>query len=228
MPDDNKDQAKAITATLPVNELRDYHLINRELKILLDRGATRVRLTGVEGQRLLLEGLAGPWSAIVTVEGWVGPEFAAGLDAAGLTVVVSGGAADGLGRSVRGGSIVVMGDAGAAAGYRLEGGRVVVAGASGPRAGLEQGGGQLILAGPTGALAGERQRGGLLVLLSPVVGPDAGRGRSGGAVLRAGDADADRGSVESYRKAVVGLRDWLPPTIGLGTWRVSPDDAAGA
>jgi glutamate synthase domain-containing protein 3 len=218
MPD-----AHPITPILPVNELRDYHLINRELKVLLDRGATHVRLTGVEGQRLLLAGLSGGWNAVVRVDGRVGPEFSAGLDATGLIVVVSGGAADGLGRSARGGSIVVLGDAGAAAGYRLDGGTVVVAGVSGPRAGLEQAGGTLLLGGPTGPLAGERQRGGLLAVLSHA-GADAGRGRSGGSVLRAGEP-GDRVAIEDYRATVAGLRDWLPPTIGLGAWRV--DDAVG-
>ena len=62
-----------------VPEVRDYTKINAELTRLLDAGHRRVRLAGVDGQRLLARGLRGDWSAEVIVEGNAGPELAADL-----------------------------------------------------------------------------------------------------------------------------------------------------
>jgi hypothetical protein len=72
---------------VPVNEIRDYLQVNTQVAKLLDTGAGRIRLTGVEGQRLLLSGLAGPWRAVVEVEGRAGPELAAAIHAPELVVI---------------------------------------------------------------------------------------------------------------------------------------------
>src|SRR5690606_34023713 len=60
---------------IPVALVRDYEQINRELTIALDLGRRLVRLTQVEGQRLLASGLRGGWEAVVEVVGNAGPEL---------------------------------------------------------------------------------------------------------------------------------------------------------
>ena len=77
------DSGSVKLSTLPPSDQR----VNAELARHLDEGARRVRLTGVEGQRLMAAGLAGPWDAVVELEGRAGPELAAAMDAPGLTVV---------------------------------------------------------------------------------------------------------------------------------------------
>ncbi|MGE3820991.1 MAG: glutamate synthase [Isosphaeraceae bacterium] len=166
-----------------VPDLRDYHLINKEVETHLNAGRRRVRLIGVERQRLLLSGLAGPWDAVVDVEGDVGPEFAEGLCAPNVTVICRGNASDGLGLGMEAGFVVVLGDAGPAVGYAMRGGTLVVKGRAGPRAGLNQVGGELILLGSVGGLAGERQSGGLISVVEGNCGPFLGRGRRGGELL---------------------------------------------
>jgi glutamate synthase domain-containing protein 3 len=176
---DGPDPDPALPA-LSIPEIRDYQRINAELVVRLDAGHRRVRLVGAEGQRLLVSGLSGGWDAVVEIEGYAGPELAAGLDAPRLTIVCRGPAADGAGSGLRAGNLVIEGDTGAAAGYAQRGGWIVVAGNAGPRAGLNQAGGVLVLLGVVGQLAGERQSGGLLFAATDLLGPHAGRGRRGG------------------------------------------------
>jgi glutamate synthase domain-containing protein 3 len=165
---------------LPVNEVRDYHLINSQVAHWLDEGHGLIRLTGVGGQRLLLAGLRGAWRARIEVLGLAGPELAAELDAPGLIIVSRGGARDGVGRSLRAGTVVLRDAADECVGYRQTGGLVVALGSVGARAGLELRGGVLVLGGPAGHLVGERQRGGRIVALGRPLGPMAGHGRTSG------------------------------------------------
>jgi glutamate synthase domain-containing protein 3 len=170
-------------SVVSVPDIRDYHLVNAEVVRRLDAGQRCIRLVGAEGQRLLVAALTGSWDAVVEVEGQVGPELAAGLDAPGLTVVCRGPAADGAARGLRSGLVVLRDDVGVAVGYAQVGGAIVVAGAAGPRAGLNQAGGDLVLLGSVGALAGERQAGGRVFAVAGRLGPHAGRGRRGGRFL---------------------------------------------
>ena len=62
-----------------VAEIRDYERINAEMVQRLDAGRQKILLKGAEGQRLLLAGLAGPWTAVVEIEGNAGPELAAAV-----------------------------------------------------------------------------------------------------------------------------------------------------
>jgi glutamate synthase domain-containing protein 3 len=151
-------------SSIPVPELRDYHEINKELVRHLGLGRTHVRLEGVEGQRLLVSGLTGPWEAVIEVDGNAGPEVAAEMDAPGVTVVCRGTAADGAGRGLIAGTLIILGAAGAATGYLQRGGLIVAAGDAGPRPGLCQREGDLVLLGRAGLLAGERRTGGRLFL----------------------------------------------------------------
>jgi glutamate synthase domain-containing protein 3 len=188
-------------AALPVNEVRDYHRINLQVAQWLDAGIRRIRLTGVEGQRLLLAGLAGPWSAEIDVEGFAGPELATDLNAAGLVIRGHGGAADAAGSHLWAGSLLILGPAGDGVGYRQGGGLIVVAGGAGHRAGLEQSGGTLVLVGPAGRLAAERQRGGSLLALRGA-GPHLGRGARGGDRWVGGEDEARREVEPLWREAM--------------------------
>jgi glutamate synthase domain-containing protein 3 len=201
-------------AVLSVPDIRDYDRINAELVQRLDEGARLVRLAGAEGQRLLASGLKGTWNAVVEVEGRVGPEFAAEVNAPGLTLVCHGAAADGAGRSLRAGCVAILGDAGVAIGYAQEGGTVVVAGSVGPRAGLNQRGGDLVLLGDVGPLAAERQSGGRVFVFDRRLGPHAERGRRAGKVVRlAIEADPlvnlDAEDASTFRAIACVLRPWL-------------------
>jgi glutamate synthase domain-containing protein 3 len=177
-----------------VPELRDYHQINAELVRRLNRGDRHVRLDGVAGQRLLVQGLRGSWQALVEIVGDAGPELAAGLDAPGLTVVCRGPAADGAGRAIESGRLVILRQAGTALGYAQRGGLIVAAGGCGPRAGLQQRGGDLIVLGRAGSMAGERQSGGRLFLARDPSRRHDGRGRRGGRLVLLDRAEPDAGT----------------------------------
>jgi glutamate synthase domain-containing protein 3 len=166
-----------------VPELRDYQQINAELSRRLERGQAHVRLEGVEGQRLLVLGLSGPWHAVVEIDGNAGPELAAELDAPGLTVVCRGSAGDGAGRGLSAGSLVILGPAGTALGYGQEGGLIVATRPVGPRAGLRQRGGNLVLLDRCGPLAGELLAGGRLFVRQDLAGPLLGSGAAGGRIV---------------------------------------------
>lgn len=204
-----------VEAVLPVNEIRDYHRINLQVMQWLDAGIRHVRLTNVEGQRLLLAGLRGSWEARIDVEGVAGPELAVGLDAPGAVVYARGGAADAAGCHLRGGRLLLLGRAGDGVGYRQEGGLIVVAGPSGHRAGLEQAGGTIVLVGLAGRLAAERQRGGTLLALQGA-GPHFGRGARGGSRWLGDGAAASRDAEPLWQAANVAHGPFLRETMFAG------------
>ena len=212
-------------SVLSIPEIRDYDRINAELALRLDAGQSHVRLIGAEGQRLLLAGLSGEWSAQVEIEGKMGPELAASLDAPGLTVIARGATGDGAARGLRAGRVIILGDAGDALGYVQEGGIVLAAKGAGHRAGLGQRGGLLAVLGTLGRLAGERQSGGRFYAYADRLGPHAGHGRSGGSLIRLApdaasgpdlgiapdDAEIFRGLL---REAAPWIAGFLPPSEG--------------
>ncbi len=178
---------------LSVPEIRDYSRINAELIALLNVGHPRVRLVGVDRQRLLLFGLRGAWRAVVEVEGHAGPELAAELDAPDLIVACTGSVGDGAGRSLRAGRLWIAGHAGASLGYNLEGGTIALGGNAGTRLGLQMRAGLILVGGSVGRLAGERQTGGR-ILIAGEIGHNPGLGAQGGRMVtldRASDADRE-------------------------------------
>jgi glutamate synthase domain-containing protein 3 len=168
---------------IPVALVRDYQQINREVRLALDSGHRLIRLTEVEGQRLLASGLRGPWTAVIEVIGNAGPELGAELDAPGITILCHGSAADGAGRGLRSGRLAIAGRSGDAPGAWMAGGAIVVRGTTGHRAGLRQRGGSLVLLGAAGRLLADRQSGGLLVAEGNLISSASGRGRSGGSLV---------------------------------------------
>lgn len=196
--------------SLSVAEIRDYAQINAYLAGALDRGAKVVRLSGVDGQRLLGFRLQGPWNAVIEVEGRAGPELAAEMDAPGLSVVALEGAADGAGRGLAAGRVVVLGPASDGLGYAMLGGSVLALSGAGARAGLRQNGGLIAIAGPVGPLAADRQSGGTFWALSGPVGGHPGRGRQAGRLIAPGFDEANASDTQMLKGAGSGLGPWLP------------------
>lgn len=184
MPDvgaDRQDRGKPDGGrSIPVPELRDYQQINAELVRLLDLGTRRIRLEGVEGQRLLVAGIQGPWNAVIEVDGNAGPELAAAVDAPGLTVICRGSSLDGAGRGLVRGTLLLVGATGVAVGYAQRGGRIVAGDVAAARAGLGMMGGDLFLLSRVGPLAGERQAAGRIFHLRDGLPPHLGHGARGG------------------------------------------------
>jgi glutamate synthase domain-containing protein 3 len=214
--------------SLAVSELRDYHVINREVLGHLDRGRSLIRLAGVEGQRLLLHGLRGDWAATILVEGDAGPELASEMDARKLAVICTGRAADGAGRGLISGTLVVLGASGTALGYGQSGGSIAAWSAIGPRAGLDQAGGRLVLASAVGRLAGERQRGGTLVLLGAEVAGNLGHARRGGRLVSPAGRVSGTAAMGAQDVAAIGeiasrCAAWAPEfAVGLSVQSESP------
>jgi glutamate synthase domain-containing protein 3 len=218
---DGEELLKAVPdSILPVPEIRDYQRINAELVARLDQGQTFIRLSGVEGQRLLVAGLQGPWTALVEVEGDAGPELAAGLNAPGLTVVVTGSSADGTAAGLRAGRLICNGPAGDLLGARQEAGSVLALAGAGHRAGLAQSGGVLVVLGTVGRLAGERQSGGRFYAVGDQLGPYAGHGHRGGTLIRltrppvlepgaAADPDLPHEDAEILRSSLAAAGTWI-------------------
>jgi hypothetical protein len=202
---------------LSIPEIRDYDRINAELAVRLDAGLAHVRLIGAEGQRLLLAGLSGAWSALVEIEGNTGPELGAALQAPGLTIVVRGTTGDGAASGLRAGNVILLGRTGEALGYAQESGTVLAAAGAGHRAGLGQRGGVLVALGPIGRLAGERQAGGQFFAEADRLGPYAGHARRGGSFLRlsrgpesAPDFGLAPDEAETYRSVLRSAEPWIP------------------
>ncbi len=202
-------------ALVDVAEIRDYAQINAHLVQALDRGARVVRLTGVDGQRLLGFRLKGPWNAVIEVDGPAGPELAAEMDAPNLRVVALQNAADGAGRGLRAGRLLILGSVADGLGYSMLGGSILALGGAGARAGLRQQGGLLAISGPVGPLAAERQSGGTFWSLAGPIGNHPSRGRRGGRLLANGFDTPDTPDRAQLRDATLGLEPWLPPE---GNW----------
>jgi formylmethanofuran dehydrogenase subunit C len=205
--------AELTAPVVPVPEIRDYQRINAQVAQWLDEGHRRVRLTGVDGQRLLLSGLSGSWPALVEIEGDAGPELGAGVRAPNLVMVCRGNAADGAGRDLAAGCLVITGTAGDAVAYRLAGGTVVVQGAAGHRAGLEMSGGSLVLCGSVGRLAADRQRGGRIYVVNGPIGPHPAHASTGGRLICA--SEIFPGSTPPTAEDLRALADILSSVQGL-------------
>jgi glutamate synthase domain-containing protein 3 len=216
--DDSRSPTIPDEVVLSVQEIRDYRAINAEIVRSLARGCRMIRLAGVRGERLLASGLDGPWDAVVDIDGDVGPEVAAGVDAPTLTIVCRGRAADGGASGLRAGRLLVLGGVGTAFGYAQRGGLAVAAGEAGARAGLCQAGGDLVLLGGAGPMVGERQSGGRIFAFADRLGRHAGRGNRGGRLigLSPGASPDQLAERAALREALAPVRPWLGSALGSG------------
>ena len=176
-----------------------YRRLNELVHEALARGARRLRLQGVNGQRYLADGLRGE-DIEMQIDGVPGNDLAAFMD--GPSVEVLGNAQDGIGNTMNAGRVVVHGDAGDVAGYGMRGGSIYIRGNAGYRVGIhmkEYAGSRpaIVVGGRVGAFLGEYMAGGLIIVLGlgagsrPLVGDYCGTGMHGGVIAVRGRLDEE-------------------------------------
>jgi glutamate synthase domain-containing protein 3 len=189
---------KGDTATIDARGVY-YRQLNEAVRGVIADGATRVRITGVNGQRYIGNAISGK-DVRIEIEGVPGGDMAMFMD--GPTVVTSGNAQDGVANTMNAGTVIVDGDAGDVLGYAMRGGRVFVRGDVGYRVGIHMKAFEdripvICCGGNARAFFGEYMAGGVLVLLGrnaqfpdqPLIGPFCGSGMHGGVIYIRGKVD---------------------------------------
>jgi glutamate synthase domain-containing protein 3 len=179
-----------------------YSELNEAIRAEIARGATLLRVSGVNGQRYIGTGLQGV-GVKIEVHGTTGNDAAMFAD--GVEVEVHGNAQDGVGNTMSGGRVIVHGDAGDVLGYGMRGGRIFIRGDVGYRVGIHMKAfgtavPVLVCGGKARDFFGEYMAGGMLVLLGmntrdatqPIAGSFLGTGMHGGVIYV-------RGSVEPWQ-----------------------------
>jgi glutamate synthase domain-containing protein 3 len=161
----NRDTSTLNILRIHLPEWRDSLAVNQEIRRALRSGRTQIHLTGARGDRLLLNGIDGPYAGRIRIDGDVGTELARDLDAENLFVVVNGSAGAGAGMGMKAGTLCVTGPCGALLGSRMQGGTIWALGSVGTRAGHRALGGTIRTAGATGALTLDRHCGGQCVTI---------------------------------------------------------------
>ncbi len=175
-----------------------YRRLNELVREVVRRGARRIEIVNVNGQRYIAVGLQE--KVRVDIHGVPGNDLAAFCD--GAEVVVHNNAQDAVGNTLNSGRVIVHGDAGDVIGYGMRGGEIFVRGDVGYRVGIhmkeEPRRKPLLVVGGTAAdFLGEYQAGGRLVVLGltdsarrgTVVGDYCGTGMHGGALYLRGQVD---------------------------------------
>jgi glutamate synthase domain-containing protein 3 len=176
-----------------------YRDLNVSVREAIARGATRVELLNVNGQRYIADGLDG--TANIEVHGVPGNDLGAFMN--GATVTVYGNAQDAVANTMNAGKIVVHGSAGDVLGYGMRGGKLFVRGNVGYRVGIHMKGYKkqipvIIAGGSARDFLGEYMAGGILIVLGldsqkvnsvmphvnsvPVAGDYIGTGMHGGTI----------------------------------------------
>lgn len=141
-------------------EWRDSLAVNQEIRRCLRTGHTDFLLTGARGDRLLLNGIDGPYEGRIRIDGDVGTELARDFDAERIVVLVNGSAGSGAGMGMKSGTLYLRGPAGALLGTGMRGGEILAFGPVGSRAGHRATGGIIRLASEPGPMALDRSPGG--------------------------------------------------------------------
>ena len=134
--------------------------INAEIKRLISRGTTDIRVEGPGARHNLGVALLQP--ADITFDGSVGYYCAGMID--GPTVGINGSAGWGLAESMLNGTVIVRGSAGNGAAATIRGGTVVIHGHAAARAGVSMKGGVVLIAGNCGYMAGFMAQKGTLIV----------------------------------------------------------------
>lgn len=171
----------------------DFRELGRNIRQAVARGARRIYLEGVCGQRYIAAGLTGDVS--VVVRGVPGNDLGAFMDGPHIRVI--GNVQDAVANTMSGGEIVVHGHARNVLCYAMRGGRVYVRGDAGYRAGINmKAAGDrcpvLVIGGAAGGFLGEYMAGGRIVVLGTITGGWTGAGMHGGAICLRGGASPDR------------------------------------
>jgi glutamate synthase domain-containing protein 3 len=143
-----------------------YRELNARLRDAVAKGAHRIELRNVCGQRYIGTDLGGPVE--IEIFGTPGNDLGAFMD--GPRIIVRGNAQDGCGNTMNEGEIVIHGHAGDVIGLSARGGEIFVRDDVGYRAGIhmkEYSGKKpvLVIGGTAQDFFGEYMAGGILILL---------------------------------------------------------------
>ncbi|PKM83407.1 MAG: hypothetical protein CVU89_01290 [Firmicutes bacterium HGW-Firmicutes-14] len=174
-----------------------YRLLNDRIQEAVKDGATKIILTGVNGQRYIGTRVDRPVE--IEIEGVPGNDLGAYMN--GSTIIVRDNGQDAIGNTMNSGKIVIHGHAGDVLGYAMRGGKLFIRGDVGYRVGIhmkEYGANIpiLVIGGSAGSFLGEYMAGGILVILGlnrkpgePVAGDYLGTGMHGGVIYLRGNVD---------------------------------------
>lgn len=177
----------------------DFRKLNEKVHAQVHRGAKKIVLENVNGQRYIGCGLIS--QVAIDVHGVPGNDLAAFMD--GPTINVWGNVQDATANTMNSGKVVVHGSAGDVLGYAMRGGKVYVEGDVGYRVGIHMKSYKknvpvIVAGGTAGDFFGEYMAGGIMILLGlyrgekPLVGEWVGTGMHGGKIFL-------RGRVEDWQ-----------------------------
>lgn len=171
-----------------------YKVLNSMVEDSLNKGAKKIKLVNVNGQRYIAAGVKG--KVEIEIHGTPGDDLGAFMD--GPIITVYGNAQDGIGNTMNSGMIIVHGDARDIVGHSMRGGKIFVNGDVGYRVGIhmkEYKGNYpvIVAAGVAGDFLGEYMAGGRVVILGinreqeDIVGDWVATGIHGGALYIRGE-----------------------------------------
>ncbi len=148
-----------------------YRELNARLKDAVAKGADRVELRNIYGQRYIGTGLSKPVD--IEIFGTPGNDLGAFMD--GPRITVHGNAQDGCGNTMNAGEIIVHGHAGDILGLSARGGNIFVREDVGYRAGIHMKEYKdkkpiVVIGGTSQDFLGEYMAGGVLILLGLTLG----------------------------------------------------------
>lgn len=166
-----------------------YKALNYMIEEALNKGAEKIKLINVNGQRYIADGVKG--SIEIEIHGTAGDDLGSFMN--GPRITVHGNAQDGIGNTMNAGMIIVHGDARDIVGHSMRGGKIFVNGDVGYRVGIhmkEYKGNYptIIAAGVAGDFLGEYMAGGRIIILgikdgkSEIVGDWIATGIHGGII----------------------------------------------
>ena len=193
-----------MSMTMSVTEIIDasgqyYRDLNQKLRAAVERGAKKIVLTNIAGQRYIGTNLFGTTDSEglkeldIEIQGTPGNDLGAFLD--GPTITVKGNVMDGSGNTMNRGRIVVHGRAGDITGFSARGGEIFIKGNAGYRVGIhmkEYGETRpvMVIGGTTQDFLGEYMAGGVVIILGLTLKPGedyycshVGTGMHGGAIF---------------------------------------------
>lgn len=179
-----------------------YKALNKLIEDAMNKGAKKIKITNVNGQRYIGDGIKG--NVEIEIHGTPGDDLGSFMD--GPTIVVHNDAQDGIGNTMNSGKIIVHGDARDIVGHSMRGGKIFVNGDVGYRVGIhmkeyKKNFPVIIAAGSAGDFLGEYMAGGRIVILgmkgsdSEIVGDWIATGIHGGIIYI-------RGNVEEHKLGV--------------------------
>ena len=175
-----------------------YRDLNARLREEVERGAEKISLSNVYGQRYIGTDINKPVE--IEINGTPGNDLGAFMN--GPRIVVKGNAQDGCGNTMNDGEIVVHGRAGDTVGLSARGGKILIKGDVGYRAGIhmkeyKEKKPVIIIGGTAQDFLGEYMSGGVLIVLGLGLGEGksyrtkyVGTGMHGGVIYLRGDIPA--------------------------------------